>query len=140
MNSASEVRTILGGELCRPSPERRNDSATTKRVKLVTMMSRPGATDSAVRMAAICKHAPGGRSAACGQQRAEIDGLRYRKAGREQEKRRRAPFSSLQHQRLQQQFIDLAARAHKRPVAQILTDVLQADRRLVCRLTEMVRR
>ncbi len=53
MNSARDVSTMFGGVLCRPSPERRNDSATMKRVKLVTMMRRPGATDSAVSIAAI---------------------------------------------------------------------------------------
>ena len=58
MNSASEVSTMLGGELCSPNPERKKESAMMKRVKLVTMMRRPGATESAVRTAAICSIRP----------------------------------------------------------------------------------
>ena len=48
MNSARLIRIRLAGVVCRPSPARRKDSATTKRVKQVTMMSRPGATDRTV--------------------------------------------------------------------------------------------
>src|SRR5580698_5943464 len=51
MNSERLIITRFGGELCNPRPERRNDSATTKRVKLVTMISKPGATDRMVNMA-----------------------------------------------------------------------------------------
>src|SRR5450631_3526332 len=51
MNRERLIITRLGGELCRPRPERRKDSATTKRVKLVTMISRPGATERIVKIA-----------------------------------------------------------------------------------------
>jgi hypothetical protein len=46
MNSDSEIRIRLAGVDCRPMPARRIEKAMTKRVKLVTMMSRPGATES----------------------------------------------------------------------------------------------
>src|SRR5690349_21503953 len=36
------MRTRFAGVLCRPMPERRNENATTTRVKLGPMMSRPG--------------------------------------------------------------------------------------------------
>jgi hypothetical protein len=48
MNSDRLMRTRFAGVLCRPRPERRNESAMTKRVKLVTMIRRPGATDRTV--------------------------------------------------------------------------------------------
>ena len=48
MNSDRLISTRLAGVLCMPRPERRNDRAMTKRVKLVTMISSPGATDSTV--------------------------------------------------------------------------------------------
>ena len=51
MNSDRLMRTRLAGALCKPRPERRNDNATMNRVKLVTMMRRPGATESTVRIA-----------------------------------------------------------------------------------------
>ena len=53
MNSDRLISTRLAGALCSPRPVRRNDSATVKRVKLVTMISRPGATESTVSTAAI---------------------------------------------------------------------------------------
>src|SRR3984885_3030438 len=43
MNSDRLMRTRLAGALCRPRPERRNESATMNCVKLVTIMRRPGA-------------------------------------------------------------------------------------------------
>jgi hypothetical protein len=39
----------LAGVLCKPRPERRNEKATTNRVKLVTMIRRPGARERTVR-------------------------------------------------------------------------------------------
>ena len=48
MNSDSEIRMRFAGVDCRPMPARRIEKAMTKRVKLVTMISRPGATDSTV--------------------------------------------------------------------------------------------
>ncbi len=48
MNSARLISTRFAGVVWRPRPARRNDSATANRVKLVTMMSSPGATDSTV--------------------------------------------------------------------------------------------
>ncbi len=38
----------FAGVLCRPSPRGRKEKAITKRVKLVTMMSSPGAIDNTV--------------------------------------------------------------------------------------------
>ncbi len=48
MNSARLTRIRLAGAFGRPSPARRIEKAMTNRVKLVTMMSRPGATDNTV--------------------------------------------------------------------------------------------
>src|SRR5208282_6824239 len=48
----------IGRRALQPRPERRNESATMKRVKLVTMMRRPGATDSTVRIATISMMRP----------------------------------------------------------------------------------
>ena len=53
MNSDRLIRTRLAGVLCKPSPDLRKESATVNRVKLVTMISRPGATDRTVRIATI---------------------------------------------------------------------------------------
>ncbi len=58
MNSDRLMSTRLAGALCNPRPERRNESATMKRVKLVTMMRRPGATESTVRIATISMMRP----------------------------------------------------------------------------------
>ena len=63
---------MLAGVLCRPRPERRNESATTKRVKLVTMMSRPGATDSTVSKATSWMIRAAVLPPPCGNQGAEI--------------------------------------------------------------------
>ncbi len=38
----------FAGVVCSPSPARSSDSTTTKRVKHVTIMRRPGATDKTV--------------------------------------------------------------------------------------------
>ena len=53
MNSDRLISTRLAGVLCKPNPDRRKESATVNRVKLVTMISRPGATDRTVRIATI---------------------------------------------------------------------------------------
>ncbi len=42
------MSTRFAGALWRPRPERRNESATTNRVKLVTITRSPGAIDSTV--------------------------------------------------------------------------------------------
>jgi hypothetical protein len=44
MKSAMLVSTMLGGVWFNPSAERRIESTMTKRVKLVIITSRPGAT------------------------------------------------------------------------------------------------
>src|SRR5271169_4060398 len=54
MNSARLVSTRFAGVLCKPRPDLKNDSATTKRVKLVTMIRSLGAIESTVRIATIC--------------------------------------------------------------------------------------
>jgi len=54
MNRASEMRMRFAGVVCSPSPARRKASATMMRVKLVTMMSSPGASDSTVRATMSC--------------------------------------------------------------------------------------
>jgi hypothetical protein len=48
MNSDRLMRIRLAGVDCRPMPARRMEKAMTKRVKLVTMMRRPGAIDRIV--------------------------------------------------------------------------------------------
>src|SRR4029079_9875184 len=48
MNKARLIRMRFAGVVCSPSPARRKERATTKRVKQVTITSRPGATDSTV--------------------------------------------------------------------------------------------
>ena len=48
MNSDRLIRIRLAGVDCRPMPARRIEKAMTKRVKLVTVISMPGATDSTV--------------------------------------------------------------------------------------------
>ena len=58
MNSARLISTRLAGALWTPSPDRRKDSAMMKRVKLVTMMSRPGATERTVSSATISMMRP----------------------------------------------------------------------------------
>ncbi len=68
MNSARLISTRFGGVVWSPRPARRNDSATANRVKLVTMMSSPGATDSTVSsamswmMRPLVEPLPGGSS------------------------------------------------------------------------------
>ena len=58
MNSARLIITRLAGVLCKPRPERRKDKAMTKRVKLVTIINRPGASDSTVSSATSCMMRP----------------------------------------------------------------------------------
>ena len=51
MNSDRLISTRLAGALCKPRPDLRKESATMNRVKLVTMIRRPGATDRTVSIA-----------------------------------------------------------------------------------------
>ena len=68
MKSARLIITMFAGVVCNPRPARRNESATTNRVKLVTMMRRPGASDNTVSSATswmmrpLALPPPGGRS------------------------------------------------------------------------------
>ena len=48
MNSARLIRIRFAGVVCRPMPARRIENAMMKRVKLVTMIMMPGATDRIV--------------------------------------------------------------------------------------------
>ena len=69
MNSARLIRIRFAGVLCMPSPERRNESATMKRVKLVTMMrgrarsTAPSAAGRSGRSRPVNAPSPAGRSA-----------------------------------------------------------------------------
>ena len=67
-NRASEISTRLAGVDGSPMPERRNEKAMMKRVKLVAMINRPGATESIVirnmywTMRPVTVASPGGSS------------------------------------------------------------------------------
>ncbi len=58
MNNDRLMSTRFAGALWMPRPDRRNESAMMKRVKLVTMMRRPGATERTVKSATISMMRP----------------------------------------------------------------------------------
>ncbi len=76
MNSARLTRIMLAGVVCNPIPARSKDSTITNRVKHVTIMSSPGATDSIVIEHDELHHAPGDGLLAGQQQALEIEALR----------------------------------------------------------------
>ena len=127
MNSARLIRTRLAGAPWTPRPERRNESAMMKRVKLVTMMRSPGATDSTVSSATISMMRPlaeappdGMRAlrstvcAAAGDARTSAMAATAKRfiAPPACESRTRAPF----------------LRAGRRPLVEVLADIGQSDR------------
>ena len=89
MNSDRLIRMRLAGVVCSPRPERRNEKAMAKRVKLVTMTSRPGATDRTVSNPTSWTMRPLAVPPACGQKVAEVDRLSRRRAGRQSQRPRR---------------------------------------------------
>ena len=118
----------MAGALCKPRPERRNESATMKRVKLVTMMSRPGATESTVRIAtssmmrALAEAPPAGMSALRSTVCAAAGRLAARSATA-------AGLSvSLHHQSSDHERAHLPVAANRRPFIEVLADVLEPDR------------
>lgn len=66
MNSDRLTMIRLAGVVCSPSPERRNENAMAKRVKLVTITSRPGAIDSTVSSPTSWTMRPLALAPACG--------------------------------------------------------------------------
>ena len=101
---------MFAGVVCNPRPARRNERATTNRVKLVTMMRRPGASDNTVSSATswmirpLALPPPGGRS----EERSGIwAAAAVGSKGDEQDKEGRV---SLDDQRFYDQLAHLAAR------------------------------
>ena len=141
MNSARLVSTRLAGVPCRPSPDRRKESATMNRVKLVTMIKRPGAIESTVRIATIwmtrpvADAPPPGSSALRSRVWARAAEIRTR------EKRGpRSRHASLDHHGSQYEFGHLAARTGGGAVSEVLSEIRQSDRTLNFCQRETVRR
>ena len=110
---------------------RRKDSAMMKRVKLVTMMRRPGATDSTVRSATIsmmrplAEAPPEGISAPRSTVCAAAGGAARATASRE-----RQPGASLDDQRTENELAHLSLRAGRGALVEVLADGLESDRPL----------
>src|SRR6476620_1368001 len=127
MKSARLIITMFAGVVCNPRPARRNERATTNRVKLVTMMRRPGASDNTVSSATswmirpLALPPPGGRSE-------ERSGIWAAAAVVRRATSRTRKTRFIDDQGFYDQLVHLAARTDGCSLVEVFAQVLQAPR------------